>query len=182
MNAAKTVQRKLREAQAELTQRAFAKKLGISLGSLARLRNSPENVTLQTIERICRALGVTLSQFLDEENNDHRRRPLENTKENTNWTRQQALACFHLYGKLPFGRLHSRNPEIVALAKAIGRTPSAVAKKLVNFASLDPVQQARHIKGLANTSNLDKKIWEEFANSPDDVREQSQREYTRFMS
>jgi len=49
MGAAKTVQRKIREAQGEMTHRAFAKKLGISLGSLARLRNSPQNVTLLTI-------------------------------------------------------------------------------------------------------------------------------------
>lgn len=69
---ARTVQRKLREAQGELTQRAFAKKLGISLGSLARLRNSPENVTLYTIEKISRALGVTPSQFLDDGDTRHR--------------------------------------------------------------------------------------------------------------
>jgi transcriptional regulator with XRE-family HTH domain len=178
MQAAKVIQRKLNEAQGELTQRGFAKRLGISLGSLARLRNSPENVTLRTIERICRAFAITPSQFLDQTNTDHQRRPLKNT----NWTREQILACFQLYGRLPFGRLHSRNPDVIALAKAIGRTPGAVAKKLVNFASLDPVQQARHIKGLANTSNLDKKIWEEFARSPEDIREQSQRAYDRFMS
>ena len=177
MQAAKVIQRKLNEAQGELTQRTFAKKLGISLGSLARLRNSPENVTLLTIEKICRALAIKPSQFLDETNSDHRRRPLENT----NWTRQQALACFHLYHKMPFGRMHSKNPDIVALAKAIGRTAGAVAKKLVNFASLDPVQQARNIKGLGNTSKLDQKIWEEFADSPDEIRRQSEVAYKKFM-
>lgn len=74
MDAARTVQRKLREAQGELTHRAFAKKLGISIGSLARLKNSPENVTLSTIQKISRALRVTPSQFLDETNADHRKR------------------------------------------------------------------------------------------------------------
>jgi transcriptional regulator with XRE-family HTH domain len=73
MDAAKTVQRKLREAQGELTHRAFAKKLGISLGLLARLRNSPQNVTLLTIEKICRALRITPSQFLDDTDVRHRR-------------------------------------------------------------------------------------------------------------
>ena len=72
MDATKTVQRKLREAQRELTHRAFAKKLGISLGSLARLRNSPQNVTLKTIEKICRALGVTPSEFLNDNDKGHR--------------------------------------------------------------------------------------------------------------
>ena len=72
MDAAKIVQRKLREAQGEMTHRAFAKKLGISLGSLARLRNSPQNVTLYTIEKISRALRITPSEFLDERNTQHR--------------------------------------------------------------------------------------------------------------
>ena len=71
MDAARTVQRKLREAQGELTHRAFAKKLGISIGSLARLKNSPENVTLSTIQKISRALRATPSQFLDEADNRH---------------------------------------------------------------------------------------------------------------
>lgn len=72
MDAARIVQRKLREAQGELTHRTFAKKLGISLGSLARLRNSPQNVTLLTLEKISRALRLTVSEFLDESNTRHR--------------------------------------------------------------------------------------------------------------
>jgi len=72
INAAKTVQRKLREAQGDLTHRAFAKRLGISVGSLARLRNSPQNVTLYTLAKISRALRITPSEFLDESNTRHR--------------------------------------------------------------------------------------------------------------
>ena len=101
--------------------------------------------------------------------------------DNTNWTRQQALACFHLYRQIPFGRMHSKNPDIIALAKAIGRTAGAVAKKLVNFASLDPVQQARNVKGLGNTSKLDQRIWEEFTDSPDEIKFQSEQAYKKFM-
>ena len=39
---------------------------------------------------------------------------------------------------MPFGKMHSRNPEIIRYAKLIGRTPSALAMKLTNLASLDP--------------------------------------------
>lgn len=81
MDAAKIVQRKLREAQGELTQRTFAKKLGISLGSLSRLRNSPENVTLRTIEKISRALGVTPSQLLDDRDKGHLRKTKQSLKQ-----------------------------------------------------------------------------------------------------
>jgi transcriptional regulator with XRE-family HTH domain len=74
MNAAKTVHRKLREAQGEMTQRAFARKLGISVGQVARLMTSPENLTLTTLEKISRALRVTPSQLLDDSDNHHRTR------------------------------------------------------------------------------------------------------------
>jgi putative restriction endonuclease len=99
---------------------------------------------------------------------------------NQNWTREQALACFNLYCRIPFGKLHSTNPNITAFAKTIGRTPSAVAMKLVNFASLDPAQKKRNVKGLANTSNLDRAIWEEFEAAPNSVAEQSEEEFNRL--
>ena len=80
------------------------------------------------------------------------------------WTREELILAINLYCKLPFGRLHHRNPEIINLAKLIGRTPSSVAFKLVNFASLDPSLKARGIKGASNASNLDREIWNEFFN------------------
>lgn len=99
---------------------------------------------------------------------------------NQNWTREQALACFNLYCRIPFGKLHSTNPSIIAFAKTIGRTPSAVAMKLVNFASLDPTHQKRNVKGLANVSSLDRAIWEEFEAAPNSVAEQSEEEFNRL--
>jgi hypothetical protein len=81
---------------------------------------------------------------------------------NSRWTHEQLKLAFHLYCQLPFGKLHNRNPEIVELAKLIGRTPSAVAMKLVNFASLDPAITSTGRSGLGNASSLDKEIWEEF--------------------
>ena len=50
--------------------------------------------------------------------------------------------AFRLYCRTPFGKLHQHNPEIVALARALGRTASAVGMKACNFASLDPAQRA----------------------------------------
>jgi len=78
------------------------------------------------------------------------------------WTKEQLKLAFHLYCQLPFGRLHSRNPEIIQLAKLIGRTPGAVAMKLVNFASLDPAITGTGRAGLGNAGSLDKEVWAEF--------------------
>jgi transcriptional regulator with XRE-family HTH domain len=73
MDLTKTVHRKLREVQGELTQRAFAGKLGVSVGLVARLITGPENMTLSTLAKISRALGVTPSQFLDNADTHHRK-------------------------------------------------------------------------------------------------------------
>jgi hypothetical protein len=51
------------------------------------------------------------------------------------WTRDQQLIALRLYMRTPFGKLHGRNPDIIALA---ARTTNALAMKACNFASLDP--------------------------------------------
>lgn len=83
------------------------------------------------------------------------------------WTRDELILAINLYCKLPFGKMHKGNKEIIEFATLIGRTPSSVALKLVNFASLDPTLQARGIKGASNSSKLDKQIWNEFYNNWD---------------
>jgi putative restriction endonuclease len=83
------------------------------------------------------------------------------------WTRDELILAINLYCNTPFGKLHSRNPEIISFAKMINRSPNSVALKLVNFSSLDPSLKARGIKGMGNASNLDRKIWNEFYNNWD---------------
>jgi len=57
--------------------------------------------------------------------------------------------------------MHSRNPEIIKYAELIGRTPSALAMKLTNIASLDPAITSTGRKGLQGASAADKMMWEE---------------------
>lgn len=91
-----------------------------------------------------------------------------------NWTRDELLAVFALYCRLPFGKLHRGNPDVIAWAGKIGRTPSAVAMKLVNFASFDPVLRNRGIKGLKNAGRGDRELWEEFEADPERIAFESQ--------
>lgn len=81
-----------------------------------------------------------------------------------NWSREQLKLAFYFYCQTPFGKLHSRNPDIVELAKLIGRTSDALAMKLVNFASLDPSITSTGRRGLSGSSKLDREIWDEFHN------------------
>ena len=77
------------------------------------------------------------------------------------WTRDQLLVAFALYCRLPFGRLHYRNAEIIKFAEAIGRSPSALAMKLTNIASLDDEITSTGRTGLQNASATDRAMWEE---------------------
>jgi putative restriction endonuclease len=78
------------------------------------------------------------------------------------WTKDQIKLAFHLYCQLPYGRIHGRNPEIVSLAKVVGRTSDAVAMKMLNIASLDPAITRTGRSGLGNASALDREVWDEF--------------------
>lgn len=79
------------------------------------------------------------------------------------WSRDDTIAALSLYVQTPFGRMHAGNRDIIALADRLGRTPSSLAMKLCNFASLDPVERARGISGMSNVSRLDREIWAEYA-------------------
>jgi len=96
------------------------------------------------------------------------------------WNRDELIVAFNLYCRTPFGRIHKANPDIIELAKNIGRTPSAAAMKMVNFASLDPFHQKRNIKGLQHIGKMDKQIWEEFHKNWESLAFKSQQSLARL--
>jgi putative restriction endonuclease len=99
-----------------------------------------------------------------------------------NWTRQQTLATLHVYFQLPFGQLHRRQPKIKQVAEWIGRTPSSVAMKLTNLASLDPQIVASGRKGMSNASKLDEEIWQELQADWDTVALEAAAEYEKLAT
>lgn len=78
------------------------------------------------------------------------------------WTRDELLIALNVYEKLPFGRLHSRNPLIMLTAEKLGRSANSLAMKLVNLASLDPVITTTGRSGLPGASRLDREVWAEY--------------------
>ncbi len=95
--------------------------------------------------------------------------------ERRSWTRDELIAAFNLYCRLRFGQCHSRNPDVIELAELLGRTPAAVAMKLVNFASLDPAHRSRGVQGLGNAARLDRQIWDEFSQNWEELALESER-------
>ncbi len=91
------------------------------------------------------------------------------------WTRDELLLAFNLYCKIPFGKIHIRNPQIIALAEILQRTPSAISWKLANFASLDTSLKKRNIKGAEHGAKADVQIWNEFHGNWDKLAFESER-------
>lgn len=91
-----------------------------------------------------------------------------------NWQEDELLLTLHLYCRTPFGKLHQTNPDIIQLANIIDRTPSAVAMKACNFASLDP---ALAQKGLQGASKADRVLWNAFMRNSTAIAEQAEALY-----
>jgi hypothetical protein len=98
------------------------------------------------------------------------------------WTDDELLVVFRLYCRTPFGRLHQRNPEIIQLARLLGRTPSAVAMKACNFASLDPVQKSRNISALGNVSRADRELWTSFGQNSEALAADAEVAYEKLSN
>jgi predicted restriction endonuclease len=79
-----------------------------------------------------------------------------------NWTRTELILAMNLYCKLPFGKFDKVNSQVIELSNILERTPSAVAMKLSNLASLDPFHAERGVKGLSGASKGDRAVWQEF--------------------
>ncbi len=80
------------------------------------------------------------------------------------WTRRDQILTLELYSRLPFGKMHKSNPEVIRLADFLDRTPSSIAMKLGNYASLDHTLDR---KGLDGASKADREIWAEFFENPE---------------
>ena len=83
------------------------------------------------------------------------------------WAEDEMLVALGLYCKLPFGQFHSKQPMIIRAAEGLNRTPSSVAMKLSNLASLDPVITDSGRSGLKSASELDRRMWAHFRADPE---------------
>lgn len=91
------------------------------------------------------------------------------------WTRDELILAFNLYLKLPFGKMHSRNADVIHLASIIGRSANSVAFRLTNFAAVDPYHQQRGIKGMAGGKKQCQPIWDEFVENRENLLFESER-------
>lgn len=90
------------------------------------------------------------------------------------WTREEEIIVFNLYCKIPFKNSSKNHPDVIRVAKLIGRSPSAVNMKIGNFGSFDNNLKKRGIVGLTNASKLDEEIFKEFSSDWDRLAYESE--------
>lgn len=76
----------------------------------------------------------------------------------TKWSREETILAFELYCRTPFGKISQGNPEIIELARLLGRTPGSVGLKMHNLAHYDPELQKRNVTAMAHGSKLDEYV------------------------
>lgn len=92
--------------------------------------------------------------------------------ERVTWTRFHHLVALGLYCEMPSSKFDKRQPRIIDAATTLGRTPSSLAMKLSNLASLDPVFIRSGRKGFGNSSKADRALWHEFTEQPTRLMEE----------
>ena len=73
-----------------------------------------------------------------------------------NWSREEHILAFDLYCKIPFGKIHMHNPQVIELVGLNGRSVGSVSYKLANFARLDPSLKQHGVHGLQQMVRLTK--------------------------
>jgi transcriptional regulator with XRE-family HTH domain len=63
MDLADQLARNLKARRGDKTQSAFARKLGISQPTLARLESGAQNTTIRTLQQICKALRCDVGEL-----------------------------------------------------------------------------------------------------------------------
>ncbi len=92
------------------------------------------------------------------------------------------LVALNVYDKLPFGKFDKGNRLIIDLATRMGRTPSSLAMKLSNLASLDPYHQARGVGGLQKATIGDRAMWQEYRDHHDELAVAGEEQFMKFYS
>lgn len=103
-------------------------------------------------------------------------------RKKNNWSREEHIIAFNLYCKIEFTKINSGHPEIIKYSQILGRSSSAVAMKLANFARLDPSLQARNVSGLTRGAKGEENVWNEFHGNWEFLAFESERLIARFRN
>ena len=95
--------------------------------------------------------------------------PLPAERDGEDWTYDEHVIAFYYYNRITFGRIHIHNPQVIELAALLGRKVGSASRKLANFARLDPFLRQRNIRGLEHGSKGEERVWDAFAEHPEEL-------------
>lgn len=82
--------------------------------------------------------------------------------QNRKWSKDESVLALALFCRIPFRKINQNHPQVIELAKLLGRTPASVSMKLGNFGRFDEELARNGISGLSHGSALDKVVWDEY--------------------
>ena len=100
---------------------------------------------------------------------------MQDSRYGRKWSDEEIILVFYYYCRIPFGRIHKTNPEIIRIASLLGRTPSSVVFKMGNLAHFDPEMRKRSVSGLRNASKKDREVVERFYCNWEDLTYEAER-------
>ena len=87
----------------------------------------------------------------------------------TKWTHDETVIALGLYFQIPFGKINQTTPEVVRIARLMGREPASLSMKMGNIGRLDPTLARRGVSGLVNGAKMEEQVWNEYAGRRDEL-------------
>ncbi|MCF0212091.1 MAG: HNH endonuclease [Bacteroidales bacterium] len=91
------------------------------------------------------------------------------------WTYDETIIALWTYCRIPFKESRATHPEVVRVAKIIGRSPAALNMKIGNIGRLDPSLAKQGIVGLTHGAKTEKEVWNDFEKNPEQLVMEAQR-------
>lgn len=86
-------------------------------------------------------------------------------KKRIGWSDDEMILSLDLYFRTPYSKRTRSNPDIIELAKLIGRTPASVVLRMANFLCFDIEEQKLGHKGMDGGTRQCKPFWEKYVDN-----------------
>jgi putative restriction endonuclease len=87
----------------------------------------------------------------------------------TKWSHDETVIALGLYFQIPFGKINQTSPEVVRIARLMGREPASLSMKMGNIGRLDSTLARRGVTGLVNGAKMEEQVWNEYAGRRDEL-------------
>ena len=81
------------------------------------------------------------------------------------WSDDEMILALDLYFRTPYNKRTRFNPEIIELAKLIGRTTNSIVLRMANYLCFDIEEQRLGHKGMNGGARQCKPFWEKYVNN-----------------